>query len=32
VGEDAFYVFDSMSDLSLERISERMLGNFFVLT
>jgi hypothetical protein len=32
VGEDAFYVFDSMSDLSLERISDRMLGNFFVLT
>ena len=32
VGEDAFYVFDSMSDLSLEHISDRMLGNFFVLT
>jgi pyruvate,water dikinase len=32
VGEDAYYVFDSMSDLSLERISDRMLGNFFVLT
>ena len=32
MGEDAFYVFDSMSDLSLERISDRMLGNFFVLT
>src|SRR5512140_3089146 len=32
VGEDAYYVFDSMSDLSLDRISDRMLGNFFVLT
>jgi pyruvate, water dikinase len=32
VGQDAYYVFDSMSDLSLERISDRMLGNFFVLT
>jgi pyruvate,water dikinase len=32
VGADAYYVFDSMSDLSLERISDRMLGNFFVLT
>jgi pyruvate, water dikinase len=32
VGEDAYYVFDSMSDLSLERISDRMLGNFFMLT
>lgn len=31
-GRDAFYVFDSLSDLALDCFSERMIGNFFMLT
>ena len=32
VGEDAFYVFDALSELSLDLYSDRMLGNFYMLT
>ncbi|MEW6355174.1 MAG: PEP/pyruvate-binding domain-containing protein [Planctomycetota bacterium] len=31
-GEDAFYVFDALSELSLDLYSDRMLGNFYMLT
>lgn len=31
-GRDAYYVFDSLSELAIECFSERMLGNFFRLT
>ncbi len=31
-GADAFYVFDSLSDLTIDCFSERMIGNFFMLT
>ena len=31
-GEEAFYVFDALSELSLDLYSDRMLGNFYVLT
>lgn len=31
-GRDAYYVFDSLSELAIEYFSERMLGNFFRLT
>ena len=32
VGEDAFYVFDALSELSLDLYSDRMLGNFYKIT
>lgn len=32
VRSDAYYLFDSLSDLALDCFSERMIGNFFVLT
>ena len=32
VGEDAFYVFDALSELSLNLYSDRMLGNFYKIT
>ena len=32
VGEDAFYVFDALSELSLDLYSDRMLGNFYMIT
>lgn len=31
-GEEAFYVFDALSELSLDLYSDRMLGNFYILT
>jgi pyruvate,water dikinase len=31
-GRDAYYVFDSLSELALDCYSERMVGNFFMLT
>ena len=31
-GKGAFYVFDSLSDLAVDWYSDRMLGNFFMLT
>jgi hypothetical protein len=31
-GHEAFYVFDALSELSLDLISDRMLGNFYMLT
>ncbi|MBM4045345.1 MAG: pyruvate, phosphate dikinase, partial [Planctomycetes bacterium] len=31
-GEEAFYVFDPLSELSFDRYSDRMLGNFYMLT
>ncbi|HRU06057.1 MAG TPA: PEP/pyruvate-binding domain-containing protein [Candidatus Brocadiia bacterium] len=32
VGHDAYYVFDALSELSLDLYSDRMLGNFYMLT
>jgi len=31
-GQDAFYVFDALSELSLDLYSDRMLGNFYMVT
>jgi len=32
VGQDAFYVFDALSELTLEQYSDRMLANFYMVT